>query len=102
MTPEQIQDLIDTLLNMGETMATEAFRASMEYTLVQAWVIGIAAIGVLVVGIVGARALKDEGGEEVVWLVTFLFFLILGYEFAIRMFSPEWISIRRILELIKY
>ena len=117
MTPEQIQELIDTLLGMGQTMATEAFEIAMQQVEVLLvlrifWLV-IAVIFLLVgfpFGRKGWNHIQEEDDSE--WGWAFVIYMV-GAFFAIATIlansneiiklylNPEWYAIQNIMSLLR-
>lgn len=117
MTSEQMQELIDTLLNMGETMATEAFRLAMRQVMVIAITNTVWSI-VAIIAAIGSYKLARYGQEKSnedrlsIWdlgaptvaaggLFAILIAAIMLNDAIVRFINPEWYAIELVLGLIK-
>ena len=116
MTPEQIQELIDRLFGMGETMTTEGFRLALlqvqvDFWLALSWI--IIAILFLVGGIIPTKyALKKlEENSDSGWFFWIVIYAVLGLSAIITILinisiaiplgiNPEWYAIKEIMSLL--
>ena len=111
MTPEQIQEIVNYLKQIGESVVTKGFEIAMRQVYVGiavAILICVVSIIVLVFGIwvivKGTRKDFDEEdwyavGSTILVIATFFFFYNLG-SIVVRLINPEWYAIQNIMKLI--
>ena len=116
MTPEQIQELIDRLFGMGETMATEGFRLALLQVQVNFW-LAISWIILAILFLVGGffitkYAMKeteeDDDSSWFIWVLVYIFIglfaiiaILVNINTAIALgINPEWYAIKEIMSLL--
>ncbi len=114
MTPEQIQELIDKLLGMGETMATQGFRLALLQVQVNfwqnaAWIVFLFLVEVGLYKLFRHALAKFEDNEEWAMGIIFpgIFGLAIGFIIATLLsqaiafaINPEWYAIEKIMSLL--
>jgi hypothetical protein len=126
MTPEQIQELLDKLFEIGGAAASKGFELAMRQVQVNAistglWMIFILALAVAA-GLFAKRSFKsikakkaaypnnrvDTSGDEfaVAWglcgaAIGFILVPILGSSLIGYLMNPEWYAVKLLLEFVK-
>lgn len=111
MTPEQIQEIVNYLKQIGESVVTKGFEIAMRQVYVGiavAIIICVVSIIVFVLGlwviVKGTQKEYDEeewylSGITILIIATFFFIYNVG-SIVVRLINPEWYAIQNIMQLI--
>jgi hypothetical protein len=111
MTPEQIQQLIDTLLSTTQFVATKAFELAMRQILVYAILDLAVGIPMLILGAWGLIATagnywrsRTTAEWEDIRQIFFMLLVTVGFVISVssvRLFvNPEWYAVKLLLETV--
>lgn len=119
MTPEQIQELLDRLFEIGGAVASKGWEIAIRqvYAIVAinaVWLAVVVAVGVLMLPLYRKASRMDDGTNEdsemlgeagrVVSVIIFLVcvvvvpFLLTGL--VVRLVNPEWYAVQLLLDLV--